>query len=311
MTAVPIAPANRVSSADLAAGRIRRNPKVVAGLALMVFFILAATAHPILQATVWADEQGLYRPLVGYDPAIDHPSGTSPDHLLGTDALGRDVLSLLTFALRSSLLVALIVAMTVGVLSILFGSLAAYYRGWVDNVVSHLGDAITLFPPPIALIIIGLGRPDFGPVLIAAIYGVLYGLGPATTVVRSRGLTVMAKPFIEAARVAGSGPRRIIGSHLIPDLLPFAAVQMMAGVTAALIAQALVEFLSPAGGKIGLGSLVYLGLTYRGLVSLEVPWTQLLAGALSISFLAGSFYMISVGLREATDPKFKGRSDIP
>ncbi len=293
---------DRVEARGLAV-RAGRNPKVVAGAGLLGVFVLAAFAHPVLQATAWADQPGLYLPLTGYDPDINHPSGPTPNHWLGTDALGRDVLSLLTFALRSSLLVALTAAVVIGVLSLVSGSVAAYFRGWVDTALSHAAEALSLFPPAIALIIVGLGRPDFGPVIIALIYGVLYGLGPAATVVRSRALTIMAKPFVEAARVAGGGPGRIIRSHLLPDLLPFAAVQTMSGVTGALIAQALVEFLSPAGGKVGLGSLVYLGLTFRGLVSLQVPWTQLLAGALSISLLAGSFYMMSVGLRETADPR--------
>ena len=306
MIAASTRPTQIIDAGGLAR-RVRHNPKVVAGTLLLGFFMLATIAHPILHATLWSDLPSIYLPLVGYDPAISHPSGATPAHLLGTDALGRDVLSLLTYALRSSLLVALTVALVVGVLCLLSGSLSAYYRGRVDTFLSYFGEALSLFPPAIALIIVGLGRPDFGPVTIALIYGVLFGLGPAATVVRSRALTVMAKPFIEASQVAGAGPRRIILSHLLPDLFPFAAVQTMAAVTGALIAQALVEFLSPAGGKVGLGSLVYLGLTFRGLVSLEVPWTQLLAGALSISLLAGSFYMMSVGLRESADPRLSHR----
>ena len=77
----------------------------------------------------------------------------------------------------------------------------------------------------------------------------------------------------------------------------------MAGVTGALITQGFVEFLGAAETRIGLGSLVYLGLSYRGLVTQGVAWSQLLAGALSISLLAASFYLMSVGLRESIDAK--------
>jgi len=286
-------------------GRALANPKVVFGCVLLGLIVLATAAHPLLLRTVWSGQPAVYHPITGFDPALSHPAGPSVSHPFGTDALGRDVLSLLLFALRSSLLVALVAAPTIAVLALLSGSLAAYYRGAVDSVLSHFGEALSLFPPAVALIIVGLGRPDFGPMTIALIYGVLFGLGPAATVVRSRALVVMTKPFVDAATVAGGGARRIIGAHLVPDLLPLTASQTMSGVTGALIAQALVEFLSAAGGKLGLGSLVYLGLVYRGLVTGAVPWTQLLAGALTISFLTASFYMISVGLRESSDPRVK------
>jgi peptide/nickel transport system permease protein len=292
-----------LTGATQARRRVVRNPKVLAGLAILAAFCLLAVAHPVLQATVWSTQPSVYRPEAGHDPAIAHPSGPAMAHPLGTDALGRDVLSLLTFSLAPTLLVALVVAVTVGVCSLLAGSAAAYFRGKVDGVLSNLAYGLMLLPPPLILLVVGVGRPDFGPPELGLIYGLLFGLGASMIVVRSRALTVMAKPFVDAAQVAGGRPHWIIGTHLIPHLLPYSAVQMMAGVTGALITQGFVEFLGAAETRIGLGSLVYLGLSYRGLVTQGVAWTQLLAGALSISLLAASFYLMSVGLRESIDTK--------
>jgi peptide/nickel transport system permease protein len=281
----------------------RRHPKVRIGLILLALFIAAAASHPLLRATLWSGQGSVYHPERGYDRSIAHPSGPTGAHLLGTDAQGRDVLSLLTFALAPSLMVALLVAVAVGVSSIGAGSVAAYFRGPVDRVITHLSDALSLIPPPIALLVVGLARP-FGPVQIGLLYGLLYGLGPATTVVRSRALQVMAKPFIDGARIAGGGPRWLIKVHLIPDLLPYAGVQMMAGVTGGLITQAFIEFFGSADTRIGLGSLVYLGISYVGTISGDVAWSQLLAGALAISLLAGTFYLVAVGIREVIDPRY-------
>lgn len=285
-----------------AAGRLRRNLKVRAGLGLLVLFCVLAASHPLLRATVWSEEPAVYHPETGYDTGR-HPSPPSTRHLLGTDALGRDVLSLLTFALTPTLLVVLTAAAMIGLLATASGAVAAYYGGRTDGLLSRLADALVLLPPPIALLVVGVGRPDFGPVDMGLLYGVLFGLGPAAVVVRSRALTVMGKPFVEAARASGGGAGWIIRTHLVPHLLPYAAVQMMAGVTGAVITAGFLEMLGAARTRIGLGSLVYLGLTYQGVVSSQVAWSQLLAGSLSISLLASAFYLLSVGLREAIDPR--------
>lgn len=296
------APARELTGRNELVSRLRRNVKMRTGLALLFLFCLLAVSHPVLRATVWGDEPAVYHPETGYDIGT-HPSAPSARHLLGTDALGRDVLSLLTFALAPTLMVVLTAAAVIGLLSTTSGAVAAFFRGKTDGLLSRIADALVLLPPPIALLVVALDRPDFGPVDMGLLYGFLFGLGPAAVVVRSRALAVMGKPFVEAARASGGGAGWIIRTHLVPHLLPYAAVQMMAGVTGAVITAGFLELLGAARTRIGLGSLVYLGLTYQGVVSSRVAWSQLLAGALSISLLASAFYLLSVGLREAIDPR--------
>ena len=132
--------------------RVLRHLKVRLGLAIFVLLLAGAAAHPLLQATIWNGQESIYGPETGHDRDLEHPTGPSAAHPLGTDALGRDVLSTLTFSLAPALQVTVLAALLVGLLSIAVGSLAAYFRGWVDLAVTSVGDAFSLLPPAIALL---------------------------------------------------------------------------------------------------------------------------------------------------------------
>src|SRR5690606_5828964 len=211
--------------------QVRRNPKIVTGVAILGLFVLVIVANPLLWATVWDGQERLYDPVIGFDHMIIHPSAPSGAHWLGTDSLGRDVTSMFTLAARSSVTVAVAAALVSGVVSLCLGSLAAYHRKWVDAVVTHTSDAMVLLPALLAVWVVGLGRPDasFGALQVGAVFGLVYGLGPATAAVRAAGLVVMARPFVEAARLVGAGGYWTMSRHLWPHLVPHAAVQAMIG----------------------------------------------------------------------------------
>lgn len=286
--------------------RVGRNRMVVTGLVLLGLFAILAFIHPLLQATLWASKRSVYLPLTGFDPAILHPSGPSPAHLLGTDPLGRDVLSMVTNGLRPSFIVAIAAAGSSAAIGLVVGTGAALLRGRFDRVATHVADAFILLPPPLVFLI-AAKRGLLGPLELGLLYGLFFGLGPAAIVVRSRALAVMEKPFVDAARVAGGGSRWIVTHHVVPHVLSHVATIVLAGVVGALVTQGFVEYLGIGEYRIGLGSLVYNGLTYRGALGTGIPWSTVLAGALTISLLASSFYLISAGLREAADPKLSRR----
>jgi peptide/nickel transport system permease protein len=286
--------------------RIRRNKMVIGGVSLLLLFAVATFIHPVLQATVWADQQAVYRPETGHDPTMNHPSGPTSGHLLGTDPLGRDVFSMVTYGLRPSFVVAVATAVSAGLIGLVIGITGAFFRGRWDWLTSHVADAFLLLPPPL-IFLIASKRGLMGPLELGLLYGLFVGLGPAAIVVRSRALSVMEKPYIEAARSIGGSPRWIMVHHLVPHVMSHIAVVVLAGVVGALVTQGFVEFLGIQDYRIGLGNLVYSGLTYRVALGTGVPWSTVMAGALSISLLAASFYMISAGLREATDPKLGRR----
>lgn len=285
-------------------GRVRRsswNPKLVAGVFLFAGFVVLAVIHPFLQTTVWSGEERIFHPVIGHDPSITHPSGPSETHWLGTDPLGRDVVSLLTVSLWPSLAMAAVVAVTTGVVSLTAAAVAAYFRRIADRLLTSIADATLLFPAPLMFLVVAIARPDIPILTLGVLYGLVYGLGVGAIVVRSRALVVMAKPFIEAARVAGGSPVWIMSRHLVPHLLPYVAVQVLAGVTGALIVQGFVEY-NAGGTRVGLGNLMYQAITYGQALFTPPPWSTLLAGGVTLSLLAATFYLMSIGMKEMLDP---------
>lgn len=286
--------------------RILRSRMVRIGLLILAVFTVLTFSHPLLQATVWSGKQAIYRPETGHDPAISHPSGPLIAHPLGTDPLGRDVLSILTSGLRPAFLVAMATAFSAAAIGLIVGTSSAFFRGKYDVAMTHIADAFVLLPPPL-IFLIASKRGLLGPFELGLLYGLFFGFGTAAIVVRSRALGVIEKPFIDAARSAGGSPRWIVTHHVVPHVIPHLAVVVLGGVVGALVTQGFVEFLGIGEYRYGPGNLVYNALTYRMVLGSGVPWSSLLAGALSISLLASSFYMISSGLREVTDPRRAGR----
>lgn len=294
-------------------GRLRRglrafagNPSLLIGTLLLVAFLALSLLHPVFMRTIWAHDQMAYRPLAGFDTTIAfHPSPPTMRHWLGTDVLGRDVLSMLMVALRPTLVTALVAALTIGVASVVASATAAYRGGVADTVVVLLADALVLLPAPVVIILVAIAFPAdvFAPWQLGLLYGLLAGLSTATIILRSQAIAVMARPFMEASRVAGGSGPHIVRVHLVPHLLPLAFVQMMVGVVGVVIAVAFAQYLTHPNDTLGLGTLLYAGLTFQGFVTDEVAWNLLLSGALSITGLSAAFFLIGRGARQLTDPR--------
>lgn len=281
-----------------------RNRLAMFGLALIALYVLAALIHPVLLGTVWP--RGVYHPETGFDMDIaPHPTPPSASHLLGTDALGRDVLSMLMAATRSTIVLALAAALTTALISTLVGAISAYFGGIVDQAFVHLADLALLFPAPLVMVVIG-GTGTIGPLEFGLLYGLLYGIGGAAIVMRAHALTLMSRPFIEASRVAGAGAGRIILYHLIPHMLPLAAVQMMLSVVGVVFADGFVAFLGLSRVRLNWGSLIYSSFSNRA-INTAITWNVLIPAALAISLFAASFYFVARGLHEVAEPRLRER----
>jgi peptide/nickel transport system permease protein len=263
-----------------------------------------AISHPILMKYLWS--AGVYDPLTGFDPKVMHPAGPSGAHLLGTDNLGRDVLSMLLASSGSTWILAMTAASTTALVALIVGAVGGYYRGWVDFSLSHISDAVLLLPAPIFVLILGTGNLiDLGPVRFGLIYGIITGLGAGAIVLRSQALKIMAAPFVDATRVAGGRGRHVIFRHLLPHLFPLAALYMMLAVVGAVVADGFAAFLGQTRSLVNWGTMVYFGITFGANFGSQIPWNALIVPAVALSLFAAAFYLVSVGLREVADPRLK------
>lgn len=170
----------------------------------------------------------------------------SPDHLLGTDSTGRDVLSRLMYGARLSLLAPLGVVLLSGLLGTTIGLLAARAGGWADAVLSRGMDIVFAFP---SLLLAMLVVAVFGPGVLAPVCALAISYTPFIgRVVRSVALQESAKPYLESYRVMGFGKMWVTLRHLLPNVLPV------------VIAQSALSF---GYALVDLASLSYLGLGVR------------------------------------------------
>jgi peptide/nickel transport system permease protein len=281
------------------------NRLAVLGLILIFLFFLMSLAHPILRTTVWRHNR--YDPVTGYDMEVAHPSAPSRLHLLGTDALGRDVLSMLLAATTPTFIVGISAALTTALIGTAIGIVSAYLRGAVDTIFTHISDAFLLLPAPLFMVIVGMRFREIGPVPLGLIYGGIAGAGGAAIVMRSQAMQVVVKPFIDAARIAGGGSRRVMFVHVLPHMLPLAALYMMLAVIGAVVADAFIAFFGFTRSFLNWGTIIYSSFAYSSYLQAGVEWHVLVPPSIALSLFAAAFYFVARGLQEVADPRLRAR----
>jgi peptide/nickel transport system permease protein len=279
----------RKSPMRLAIRRFRENRLAIISLYLVIFFYLIAILTPLLAP---------------FDPsAIDNVLETryrSPswEHPFGTDEFGRDLYSRALYGARVSLsvgLLAVIIAISVGTI---YGSVAGYFGGIVDNILMRFVDVIIAFPTFfLMLMLVGIFEANIGFLIL--ILGLTSWTGTARFI-RGELLSLKEQPFTEAARAIGLPDRKIIFRHLIPNAM-----------SPVLVSAALM-----IGGMIGAeAGLSFLGIGIRpptpswgnmlsqGKDALLVAWWVAFFPGAILALTILSFNLIADGLRDALDPK--------
>ena len=294
----------------LAARSLRQNWSLflrtrvgVIGLGIIVFYALLALAHPLLMNSVW--EPSVYDPVVGYSyDEVRQPAPPSPRHLLGTDPLGRDVLSQLMFSARSEFLLGLLAAIVTVTIGTTVGAVAAYFGGVVDMLLMRLADIMIMMPGISVLIVLSalIGVEHFE---LALIIGILSGFGGTGIVLKSQALSVVVKPYIEAARIAGGGPFHIIFVHVVPNLLPLSFLYMMFTVTGAIFSEAVLSFLGLLDVRMSWGLMIHTTESAGYLLQVAEYWWLIFPASLSITLLCSSFYLVGRSLDEVVNPRLR------
>jgi peptide/nickel transport system permease protein len=281
-----------------------QNPIGLIGLGVIIFFGLIALAHPILMNTVW--EPNVYDPINGFDMEIAfHPSPPSARHLLGTDVVGRDVLSQLMYSARFEFMLGLISAIVTVLIATTIGAVAAYFGGIVDTLLMRLVDLVIMVPY-LAILIVMSALMKVEMLELALVIGILSGFGGTAIVIKSQALTVKVKPFIEAARVAGGGNGHIIFKHLVPNLLPISLLYMMFVVTSAIFSEAVLSYFGLTEIPMSWGLMINNTQVFGYLLRFDT-WWLLFPASMAITLLCAAFYMVGRALDEVVNPRLRER----
>ena len=271
------------------------NRGAVVGLVVFLLLVLVALFAPWI-APHSPDVQ--YRDALLLPPSWD-PAGR-PEYLLGTDPVGRDMLSRLIHGSRYSLFIGFVVVTGALFVGILFGVLAGYFRGWVDVVIMRVMDIILAFPPLLlALVLVAI----LGPGLFNAMLAIALVLQPHfARLVRAAVMAEKNREYVTSAKLAGAGHLHLMLRTILPNCLAPLIVQATLSFSNAILEAAALGFLgmgaqppTPEWGTMLASAREFI---------LRAPWVVTFPGlAILITVLA--INLIGDGLRDALDPKLK------
>jgi len=279
-----------------AAKRRRRalmaQPKVVLGGAFILILVLLAVGAPWISPKDPLEQDLMLGTL---PPAwID---GAEPGYWLGTDDLGRDVLSRLIFGTRIALLVAFVAATLAALIGTLLGLIAGWYGGWADRVISRLVDIWMAFPPVLLSIllvaVLGAGVHS----VIAAI--VIIDWTRFCRVVRSETKSQAQMDYVTAAQTIGFSRARILFSEILPNVAPvlIALVSLEMGI--AVIVEAILSFV---GLSVSSDTPTWGGMIAAGRQMIYQGWWVMVAPLIALFATVLAFNQLGDGLRRALDP---------
>lgn len=269
--------------------RLRRNRAALLGFLIVGAFAVAALLAPLV-APGDPIEQDL-------DARLLPPSAT---HWLGTDDLGRDLLTRIIYGGRVSLTVGIVsvgIALAAGTLA---GLVAGFYGRWADSVTMRVMDVMLAFPATLlAIFIVGIRGPGLNNAMLAI--GVI-NIPIFARLVRGSVLRLRAEEFVDAARALGAPASRILGRHILPNTLAPIIVQATLGVGAAILEAAGLSFL-------GLGAQAPTAewgamLTNTREFLRDAPWAATFPGIAILLTVVG-FNLFGDGLRDALDPRLR------
>lgn len=267
------------------------------GLTLLALFALMALCSFIPPRV-----DPMYQPMTGVDPEISYSVGPSMRHWLGTDFMGRDILSQLLAGARIAFMVGVSAAFMSVVLGTAIGMIAGYMGRFVDTILMRLADMIMVMPTLLVVLILAalFGQLNIWTIVLII---ALFRWPGVSRVIRAQTLSLKHRPFIEAARVAGASHLRIIFRHIMPNVLPLSFLYMTFRVTSAIIIEAALAFLGFGDpGTVSWGMM--LQWVWKTGHMFKAPY-WLLPPGICISLITLSFYMLGRAMDEVLDPRLR------
>jgi ABC-type dipeptide/oligopeptide/nickel transport system permease subunit len=299
--------------------RFRRDKVAVGSGFFIIFLILvAAIGGPIASAILGHGPSDIFFDGVDEDllpvgpmTYVTNPNGGETLFILGADGtLGRDEFLRLLYGARVSLEVAVLSTLSTTIIGVLLGSIAGFYRGWVDTVISRVIEVTMAFPALLFIIALAatigerLNNVTFGffdrGVLTLLFVFTLFGWFYPARIVRSQVLSLREKEFVEAARMVGASDWKIVRSHILPHLVAPVIVVSTLAVASYVLAEAGLSFLG-LGIKLPTPSWGNLLSTAPEFYTAQ-PWLMVWPG-LAVLVTTLAFNLLGDGLRDAFDPR--------
>ena len=269
--------------------RFLRNPLAMAGGAVILVLFIVAIFAPLIAP---------HNPdLIDTSNILAAPSA---GHWLGTDELGRDVLSRMIFSTRISLLVGFVAVGISTVIGVIVGAISGYYGGWVDSVLMRFVDIMLCFPTIfLILAVIAILSPSIWNIMI--VIGITGWMG-VSRLVRAEFLTLKEQDFVMASKAIGVRDLRIIFRHILPNAMSPVLVSAVLGVGGAILIESGLSFL-------GLGvqppTPSWGNMLTAGKDNIEIAWWLSLFPGLAILVTVLGYNLLGEGLQDALNPRLK------
>lgn len=269
--------------------RLKANRLAMAGAIVVLVLVVVAVLAPVITP---------------HDPyAIDVAAillPPSPQHLFGTDELGRDVFSRMVYGARVSLQVGFVAAGLATLVGVFLGALAGYYGGKVEALIMRFTDMMLCFPTFfLILAVIALLEPSI--INIMAVIGLTSWMGVAR-LVRAEFLTLKERDYVVAARSLGASDKRIIFRHILPNAMAPVLVALTLGVAGAILTESGLSFLG-LGVQPPLAS--WGNILNQGKANIEIAWWLSLFPGLAILVTVLGYNLLGEGIRDALDPRLQ------
>lgn len=271
------------------ARQLRRNRLASAGLTVIALTIVVAIASPLISP---------------HDPraisAVDALQGLSLAHPMGTDNLGRDVLSRVIHGVRMAALVAGLSILIAALIGVLLGLVSGYFRGWLDEIIMRAMDVLYAFPDLLlALTLVATFGTGLSGVVIAIAIGRIPGFARVT---RAAVLSIRENEYVDAARAIGLRDWQIIARHVLPNGLAPIIVMISLSLALAILVEASLSFLGLGiqPPTPSLGGLLKDALGFMG----PAPWMAIFPG-MTIAAIVFALNLLGDGLRDVLDPNVK------
>ena len=269
--------------------RFLRRPLAVIGLVVALAFVLAAIFAP------WVAPYSASA--TDFDAILAKPSA---QHLLGTDELGRDILSRIIWGARASIQAGVLATLLAMAIAVPIGLVAGYYRGWVDPVIARVTDVLLAFP--FLILAVGLAA-ILGPSLLNATLALGIGAAPGLVrIARGETLALREEDYVRAAVANGASDAVILGRHVVPNMLSTLLVQATVTIPAAIIGEATLSFL---GVGIQAPTPTWGNMLADGRAYVSSAWWLATFPGLAIMLTVLSINVIGDWLRDYLDPRLR------